>query len=173
MSHDSNMMPYHLTVYSSEFRWSGELAIPMHRRLSDYLNDPALATLTLTQVTHAIWQNDTLRELQTVESSALIKRNLSVIVSDTDAPAPQGSSMERIRKLAFGAVLHLPPYTLIGELKVLHNADWLHVVSVPNEEFFPITNANLWRTQTGIKLETDLKFALVNRQRIHALEPKR
>lgn len=164
-------IPYQLTLYSFEFRWSGTAEIPSFRRLTDFMNDPLLAVVPLKNVQSSIWINETLRDLHNSESVAVVKRNTVLAISHTDVEPKRDAAFERVNKIPLRILIHLPPYTVIGDLSILPNTDWLNMFTQTNQEFFPITKASIWRTQSGVQLENELKLLLVNRQEIIAIEP--
>jgi hypothetical protein len=168
---EQNTTTYQLTVDSADFRWSGEAAIPSYRRLSDYLNDTRLVALVVSHVATAAWENDSLRELQKIETIALLKRNILMIIPTSDLPPPPPDSLDRIQKRRFRVTIHLPSFILAGELNILPTADWLHVMTAANEDFFPVTKAIISRTKTRAQLATSPKLVLVNRQAVIGLEP--
>lgn len=170
---DANTSAHLLTLYTPNFRWSGETLIPPHRRLSDFINDERTTALVLNQATPAAWEDGALKELQPTASIALIKRNVLLITAKAEPPAPRASQMERVPKEPFPVIVYIPPYTLAGEIRFPRSADWLHVVTVATEEFFVVTKASIWHIQTRAKLETDLALVLVNRQWLLGLEPRR
>jgi len=163
-----------LTLYAADFRWNGETQIPYHRRLTDFVNDSNLAAIVLNDVSTAVWFNDTLRETHTTEMIAVPKRNTILVVPRSDITPPGVSSHERVHKVPFHILIHLPSYTVIGDLNLLPNTNWLNILTVAHQEFSPITNASVWRTKTTTtQLETNLRLLLVNRQEIIALEPQK
>ena len=167
-----NTTLYPLTVYAADFCWSGESEIPTHRRLTDFVNDSNLAAIALTNVSTAVWFDDTLRETHKTETIAVPKRNTLLIVPRSDITPPGGPSSDRVQKVPFRILIHLPSYTVIGDLNLFAHTSWLNIFALGNQEFFPITKANVWRTKTtNSQLETDLRLLLVNRQEIIALEP--
>jgi hypothetical protein len=171
MSSPNTTTPYQLTLYSVDYRWSGEAAVPSHRRLSDYVNDTMLAAITLTNASTSVWMNESLRDLRQTESVAIHKRNTLIIASKTDVAPSRDSTVERVQKVIFRILVHLPSYTVIGNLSLLPHQSWLNILTAANQDFFPITKVNVWRTKTGAQIETDLGLVLVNRQEVIALEP--
>jgi hypothetical protein len=168
-----NTIPYQLTLYSFDFRWNGIAEIPSFRRLTDFMNDPLLAVVSLKNAQSSIWMNETLRELHSSENVTVVKRNTVLAISHTDVEPTHNAAFERVNKVPFRILIHLPPYTVIGDLSILPNTDWLKMFTQNNQEFFPITKANVWRTKSGVQLENDLKLLLVNRQEIIAIEPQK
>ena len=167
---EPNAVVYPLVVYSTDFRWTGETPVPSHRRLSDFLNDRTLLAFVLHHVIPATWENNLWREGQKIESLALLKRNIAMIVPGANSPPPPPAPLDRVRKAPTHVIIHLPSFTVEGDLNLLYGADWLHVVTSAPEDFFPVTKAGVWHTKTRTQLETGVKFMLVNRQGILGFE---
>ena len=162
-----------LSAYAAAMRWSGNLPVPSHRRLSDFVNDDASAALLLNRATPAIWENNCFNDLPKTESIALPKRNLLFVVSKSDLPLPPHSKLERIPKQPISVIVYIPPFSLIGKISVPRNSDWLSLASSDNENFFPVTAASIWHIQARVKVESDVPLVLVNSKWLLGMEPKR
>jgi hypothetical protein len=169
---EQETLTYLLAAYSENTRWNGELTIPTQRRLSDYLNNDRVFAFPMTSVVPSTWENNVYRSHSMTEAMALLKRNIHIVVPHTDPPPPPTTAIvDRIRKVPFRLIVHMPTFTIVGELNLLPNADWLFVLAAANEEFFAMTKATLYHTQTQTQLEPNRNFMLINRQAILALEP--
>jgi hypothetical protein len=158
-----------LTAFSADFRWTGEVLFPLHLRMSDFINDRTLVAVVLNQVTVAEWENDLLRGAQNVDSIALFKHNLSIVVPGPEPSSPSQPSLQRVQKYPLPVTIHMPSYTIMGQISLLPGADWLRVVTSANEDFLPITKASMTRTRTRAQVESALKFMLVNRPMIQGI----
>ncbi len=162
-----------VAAYSSDFRWIGQIAIPVHRRFSDLVNDNNIAALILTQVTPVMWDDHTLIELAKTETIALPKRNLRLVVNKSPVPLPPDSKLERVPKERFAVILYIPPFSLTGNVSLPRNADWIGLASSASENFFPVTDASVWHIKSRTKLESDAALVLVNWKWLTGIEPKR
>ena len=168
-----NANTFNVAAYTTDFRWSGEGSIPAHRRLSDFINDNNNTALVLNHAIPTMWDERTLSELPATEVIALPKRNLLFIVNQSELPLPPDSKLERIRKDRFAVILYIPPFNLTGNVSLPPNADWVHLASSSNENFFPVTDVTVWHIKLRAKLETHANLVLVNWKWLMAMEPKR
>ncbi|MBI5033285.1 MAG: hypothetical protein HZB51_22425 [Chloroflexi bacterium] len=164
---------FNVAAYTTEFRWTGQGSIPVHRRLSDFINDENSSALVLNHAIPTMWDDHALSELPTTECIALPKRNLLFIVNKSELPLPPDSKLERIPKDRFPVILYIPPFSLTGNVSLPRNADWIHLASSSNQSFFPITSVSVWHIKLRTKLETNANLVLVNWKWLIAMEPKR
>lgn len=164
---------YHLTVCSTELRWNGDLSIPAHRRLADFLNDRNSSFLVLEEVSIARWDNSMFKDFSRNDSIALIKHNIIAVIENSDVtPFSQRRNPERVQKVSMSTIIYAPPLVLAGDLHIVSGVKRLDALSAMRLDFFPITNVDLWYFKTGTRLNTGLNLALVQLEKAIGLEAK-
>ncbi len=167
---DSNTTTHHLTAYSAENQWKGEIDIPSHFRLSEYVNNAGHMMLTFRNAVSAIWEQGLLRELEKVEQIVIVKHAMVAFILDMDSPSQRSQSIEYVPKVPLGVVVHVPPLVLSGNIHLARGADWMLTMSDPRRDFIPLTDVRIRHFSTGTLIDASSKLALVNRQKVVAVE---
>lgn len=167
---DSTSTLYSLTVYTPEFRWSGELAVPTHRRLSDFVNDPGHAVLVLQNVTPAIWEKGALVQLDKRVSVAVMKDSIVLATCSMDSAAQRQSSYDIVRKEPHAVLIYAPPLVLSGNIHVSSGASWLVLLDELHQDFMPVTRLSTGYLATRKPVESGPRLGLVNRRWMVAIE---
>ncbi len=168
---EARLVLHPLLVYTDGFRWSGDLSLPPALRLSDFLNEPSNAFVTLENVTLSAWDQGAIRELTKIDLTAVVKSNIIAILSGPDAPAPPRNDVERVSKVPQRMMIYAPPFAVVGNLHHVPSSTWLDTLRVMRQDYVTLTNVNVWSFDPRSAVNQAAPFALVNRKWIAALHP--
>jgi hypothetical protein len=160
-----------LLVYTDSFRWAGDLALAPALRLSDFLNEPSNAYLTLDSVTLSAWDQGAIRELTKIDVTAIVKANIIAILSGPDAPVPPRNEAERVQKVPQRMMVYAPPFAVVGNLHHVPSSTWLDTLRAMRHDYVTLTNVNVWSFDPRSAVNQAAPFAMVNRRWIAALHP--
>ena len=160
---------YPVQVYTTTARWRGDLILASSRRISDFLNDAANAFIPLQRVTletgpHGAHQT-------ALDAMAVQKCSVIVVIPRGDAGRTNGNNCERVLKIPHRVLIYAPPFALEGDLHLARGVYLMDALNVLRQDFLPLTDVMLWRTDGRAPLAEGLPFVAVNRYWIAALHP--
>lgn len=165
---------FQLSVYSGEFRWQGELALPAHRRLSDFVNDADQQFLELAKVKFAVWETNAYRTLERAETAVVFKQNIVLVaVNDETLSAPGSNGADRVSVAPQRIFLQVPPFIVEGNLHTPVVVEWSRAINATRAAFVPLTDACFWHFREQALLGTNIKLMLVHRTMINSIQNTR
>lgn len=165
---------YHLSLYSTEFRWQGELSLPAHRRLSDFINDTDHQFLELKHVVFAVWHDNVYCLQETIDTAVVFKNNL-ILVTQQEQSEPtehtlKNRASDRVAKVPQQMVVQIPPFTVQGHWHAPNMVAWTKAINATRADFIPFTNANIRHQKTDTLLGQNVSLAILHRPAIHSIQ---
>ncbi len=151
-----------IEVYTSNAAWRGDLTLPSHRRIPDYLNDALHNFFALGNVTLLGWEGGTLVEKGTFVSTFVQRQTIIALIRNVD-PAPASDGMMRIEKVPHRIMVYAPPFTLEGNYHVIKGADLYESLDSSRLEFFVLTSGMISLDRTPL-LIAPAELVVVNRR---------
>jgi hypothetical protein len=157
-------------IYTPGFRWSGHLTIAFGRRLSDLFNVLEEDLIAFEQVALFAREGDPAQPILTMDRVAISRSNIIAILCAEGSDTSRGGVADRVVKVPHRVVIVVPPLILTGDFHATREVDWFSALSLSRQKFLSLTSVDVASLTPGLVFGSRAEFALVNRQKMIAVD---
>jgi len=168
---DSQSVAQAVQIYTPGLRWSGQLELAFRQRLSDLFNsDRDDEFIEFEQMALSNWDRDPAHAILTMNRVAISRSNtIAILCAESTAPIREASP-DRVVKVVQRVRIVVPPFILTGDFHATREVDWYNALRLSKQRFLGLTAVDFASLPFDPILEGQVEFALINRQRIVAIE---
>ena len=168
---DPQPVVHALKIYTPGYQWSGQLTLTLRRRLSDIFNNERDDDfIEFEHMALSSWDKDPGQTLLTLDRVAISRSNTIVILCAESTAPVREAFPDRVVKVVQRVRIVVPPFILTGDFHATREVDWYNVFRLSKQRFLGLTAVDLASLSSDLALEGQVEFALINRQRIVAIE---
>jgi hypothetical protein len=167
---DSQTVSQPVIIYTPGFRWSGQLELAFGRRLSDLFNVLEFDLIAFEQVALSAWEGDPAQPILSMDRVAISRSNIIAIFCASGSDISRGGVSDRVVKVPHRVAIVVPPLVLTGDFHGTREVDWFNALSLSRQKFLSLTSVDIASLAPGLAFGGRAEFALVNRQKIVAIE---